>query len=174
MTFSPNTTPSAQKPAKQDTEPDKEQAKRTEAVSLMLKVWTVALVLEVVHLVLSIVLTLLNREELFAQARTTAESAAEKSGQDVSDAFVQIVGYGSVALSSLISLAIVVLLGIMLGFIHKNSKAAGTGRRLWFAFPSTLLSACSSSSSAAPPGRTCRTGSSYSMVPCRSSSAWRP
>ncbi|TRX60343.1 hypothetical protein [Corynebacterium hiratae] len=134
MTFSPNTTPSAQKPTGQNKEPDKEHAKRTESVSLMLKVWTVALVLEVVHLVLSIVLTLLNRDELFAQARKTAESAAEKSGQDVSDAFVQLVGYGSVAFSSLISLAIVVLLGIMLGFIHKNSKAAGTGRRLWFAF----------------------------------------
>lgn len=134
MTFSPNTASSAPKPTGQNKDPDKEQTKRTEAVSLMLKVWTVALVLEVVHLVLSIVLTLLNREELFAQARTTAESAAEKSGQDVSDALVQLVGYGSVAFSSLISLAIVVLLGIMLGFIHKNSKAAGTGRRLWFAF----------------------------------------
>lgn len=134
MTFSPNTASPAKQPTGQDKEPEKEQPKRTEAVSLMLKVWTVALVLEVVHLVLSIVLTLLNREELFAQARTTAESAAEKSGQDVSDALVQLVGYGSVAFSSLISLAIVVLLGIMLGFIHKNSKAAGTGRRLWFAF----------------------------------------
>ncbi|MCL8493348.1 hypothetical protein M5J06_04250 [Corynebacterium sp. B5-R-101] len=134
MTFSPNTASSAQKPVKQDKEPDKEKATRTEAVSLMLKLWAVALVFEVVHLVLSIVLTLLNRDELFAQARTTAESAAEKSGQDVSDALVQLVGYGSVAFSSLISLAIVVLLGIMLGLIHKNSSAAGTGRRLWFAF----------------------------------------
>ena len=123
MTLSPNTAPS-EKPQDKAAK----NHKRTEAVSLMLKVWTVALVLEVVHLILSIVLTLLNREELFAQARTTAESAAEKSGQDVSDALVQLVGYGSVAFSSLISLAIVVMLGIMLGFIHKNSKAAGTGR----------------------------------------------
>ena len=129
MTLSPNTAPSDK--------PQDEVAKnpkRTEAVSLMLKVWTVALVLEAVHLVLSITLTLLNRDELFAQARSTAESAAERSGQEMTDSFVQIVGYGSLVLSSLISLAIVVLLGIMLWMINSNAKAAGTGRRLWFAF----------------------------------------
>lgn len=129
MTLSPNTAPSDK--------PQDEAAKnpkRTEAVSLMLKVWTVALILEAVHLVLSITLTLLNRDELFAQARSTAESAAERSGQEMTDSFVQIVGYGSLVLSSLISLAIVVLLGIMLWMINSNTKAAGTGRRLWFAF----------------------------------------
>ena len=129
MTLSPNTAPSDK--------PQDEVAKnpkRTEAVSLMLKVWIVALMLEAVHLVLSITLTLLNRDELFAQARSTAESAAERSGQEMTDSFVQIVGYGSLVLSSLISLAIVVLLGIMLWMINSNTKAAGTGRRLWFAF----------------------------------------
>ena len=129
MTLSPNTAPS-DKP--QDEAAKK--PKRTEAVSLMLKVWTVALILEAVHLVLSITLTLLNRDELFAQARSTAESAAERSGQEMTDSFVEIVGYGSLVLSSLISLAIVVLLGIMLWMINSNTKAAGTGRRLWFAF----------------------------------------
>ncbi|MGX4760596.1 hypothetical protein ACWJIK_00510 [Corynebacterium minutissimum] len=129
MTLSPNTAPS-DKP--QDEAAKK--PKRTEAVSLMLKVWTVALILEAVHLVLSITLTLLNRDELFAQARSTAESAAERSGQEMTDSFVQIVGYGSLVLSSLISLAIVVLLGVMLWMINSNSTAAGTGRRLWFAF----------------------------------------
>lgn len=129
MTLSPNTAPS-EKPQDGATK----KPKRTEAVSLMLKVWTVALILEAVHLVLSITLTLLNRDELFAQARSTAESAAERSGQEMTDSFVQIVGYGSLVLSSLISLAIVVLLGIMLWMINSNTKAAGTGRRLWFAF----------------------------------------
>ena len=129
MTLSPNTAPS-EKPQDKAAK----NHKRTEAVSLMLKVWTVALILEAVHLVLSITLTLLNRDELFAQARSTAESAAERSGQEMTDSFVQIVGYGSLVLSSLISLAIVVLLGIMLWMINSNAKAAGTGRRLWFAF----------------------------------------
>ncbi|MCG7230139.1 hypothetical protein [Corynebacterium minutissimum] len=129
MTLSPNTAPS-DKPQDETAK----KPKRTEAVSLMLKVWTVALILEAVHLVLSITLTLLNRDELFAQARSTAESAAERSGQEMTDSFVQIVGYGSLVLSSLISLAIVVLLGIMLWMINSNTKAAGTGRRLWFAF----------------------------------------
>lgn len=129
MTLSPNTAPS-EKPQDEAAK----NPKRTEAVSLMLKVWTVALILEAVHLVLSITLTLLNRDELFAQARSTAESAAERSGQEMTDSFVQIVGYGSLVLSSLISLAIVVLLGIMLWMINSNTKAAGTGRRLWFAF----------------------------------------
>ena len=129
MTLSPNTAPS-EKPQDKAAK----NHKRTEAVSLMLKVWTVALILEAVHLVLSITLTLLNRDELFAQARSTAETAAERSGQEMTDSFVQIVGYGSLVLSSLISLAIVVLLGIMLWMINSNTKAAGTGRRLWFAF----------------------------------------
>ena len=129
MTLSPNTAPS-EKPQDKAAK----NHKRTEAVSLMLKVWTVALILEAVHLVLSITLTLLSRDELFAQARSTAESAAERSGQEMTDSFVQIVGYGSLVLSSLISLAIVVLLGIMLWMINSNTKAAGTGRRLWFAF----------------------------------------
>ena len=129
MTLSPNTAPS-EKPQDGATK----KPKRAEAVSLMLKVWNVALILEAVHLVLSITLTLLNREELFAQARSTAESAAERSGQEMTDSFVQIVGYGSLVLSSLISLAIVVLLGVMLWMINSNSTAAGTGRRLWFAF----------------------------------------
>ncbi|MDK8762274.1 hypothetical protein QP922_00335 [Corynebacterium sp. MSK218] len=129
MTLSPNTAPSEKSQDKAA-----KNHKRTEAVSLMLKVWTVALILEAVHLVLSITLTLLNRDELFAQARSTAESAAERSGQEMTDSFVQIVGYGSLVLSSLISLAIVVLLGIMLWMINSNTKAAGTGRRLWFAF----------------------------------------
>lgn len=129
MTLSPNTAPS-EKPQDEAAK----NPKRTEAVSLMLKVWIVALMLEAVHLVLSITLTLLNREELFAQARSTAESAAERSGQEMTDSFVEIVGYGSLVLSSLISLAIVVLLGIMLWMINSNTKAAGTGRRLWFAF----------------------------------------
>jgi len=129
VTLSPNTAPS-EKPQDKAAK----NHKRTEAVSLMLKVWTVALILEAVHLVLSITLTLLNRDELFAQARSTAESAAERSGQEMTDSFVQIVGYGSLVLSSLISLAIVVLLGIMLWMINSNTKAAGTGRRLWFAF----------------------------------------
>ncbi|QRP97464.1 hypothetical protein I6J72_09840 [Corynebacterium sp. FDAARGOS 1242] len=129
MTLSPNTAPSDKPQDKAAKNP-----KRTEAVFLMLKVWIVALMLEAVHLVLSITLTLLNRDELFAQARSTAESAAERSGQEMTDSFVQIVGYGSLVLSSLISLAIVVLLGIMLWMINSNTKAAGTGRRLWFAF----------------------------------------
>ena len=129
MTLSPNTAPSDKTQDEAAKNP-----KRTEAVSLMLKVWTVALMLEAVHLVLSVTLTLLNRDELFAQARSTAESAAERSGQEMTDSFVQIVGYGSLVLSSLISLAIVVLLGVMLWMINSNSTAAGTGRRLWFAF----------------------------------------
>ena len=100
----------------------------------MIKVWLCALILEAVHLILSVVLTMFNRSELFAQAEETAEQAAQSTGQELSDSFVQLVAYGSVAFSSFISLAIVVLLGIMLGLLNTNSSAAGTGRRLWFAF----------------------------------------
>lgn len=125
-------TPNSALPAKAEKEPKK--GKRTEAVALMIKVWLCALILEAVHLILSVVLTMFNRSELFAQAEETAEQAAQSTGQELSDSFVQLVAYGSVAFSSFISLAIVVLLGIMLGLLNSNSSAAGTGRRLWFAF----------------------------------------
>ncbi|PZO98233.1 MAG: hypothetical protein DI609_11215 [Corynebacterium urealyticum] len=125
-------TPNSALPAKAEKEPKK--GKRTEAVALMIKVWLCALILEAVHLILSVVLTMFNRSELFAQAEETAEQAAQSTGQELSDSFVQLVAYGSVAFSSFISLAIVVLLGIMLGLLNTNSSAAGTGRRLWFAF----------------------------------------
>ena len=125
-------TPNSALPAKAEKEPKK--GKRTEAVALMIKVWLCALILDAVHLILSVVLTMFNRSELFAQAEETAEQAAQSTGQELSDSFVQLVAYGSVAFSSFISLAIVVLLGIMLGLLNTNSSAAGTGRRLWFAF----------------------------------------
>lgn len=125
-------TPNSALPAKAEKEPKK--GKRTEAVALMIKVWLCALILEAVHLILSVVLTMFNRSELFAQAEETAEQAAQSTGQELSDSFVQLVAYGAVAFSSFISLAIVVLLGIMLGLLNSNSSAAGTGRRLWFAF----------------------------------------
>ena len=125
-------TPNSALPAKAEKEPKK--GKRTEAVALMIKVWLCALILEAVHLILSVVLTMFNRSELFAQAEETAEQAAQSTGQELSDSFVQLVAYGSVAFSSFISLAIVVLLGIMLWLLNTNSSAAGTGRRLWFAF----------------------------------------
>ncbi|WP_408932102.1 hypothetical protein ACKFRM_01540 [Corynebacterium sp. YSMAA1_1_D6] len=125
-------TPNSALPTQAEKEPKK--GKRTEAVALMIKVWLCALILEAVHLILSVVLTMFNRSELFAQAEETAEQAAQSTGQELSDSFVQLVAYGAVAFSSFISLAIVVLLGIMLGLLNSNSSAAGTGRRLWFAF----------------------------------------
>ncbi|WP_049159093.1 hypothetical protein [Corynebacterium striatum] len=140
MTFpapqSPQQTPqaptAAQAPqAPQAPQPEKE---RPEAVSLMLKLWAGALGFEVIHRILNVVMTLLNRSVLFAEARKTAEEAAKDSGQEISDSLISIIGYGSVAFSSLISLVIIVVLAVMLYLLNKNKKSAGTGRRLWFAF----------------------------------------
>ncbi|TXS61684.1 hypothetical protein CHU71_11585 [Corynebacterium sp. LK14] len=140
MTFpapqSPQQTPqaptAAQAPqAPQAPQPEKE---RPEAVSLMLKLWAGALGFEVIHQILNVVMTLLNRSVLFAEARKTAEEAAKDSGQEISDSLISIIGYGSVAFSSLISLVIIVVLAVMLYLLNKNKKSAGTGRRLWFAF----------------------------------------
>lgn len=114
--------------------PPQAPKERTEAVNLMLKLWAGTLALEVIHQILNLVMTLLNRSVLFAQARQTAEEAAQDSGQKVSDSLIEVIGYGSVAFSSVLSLVIIVVLAVMLHLLNKGGKAAATGRRLWFAF----------------------------------------
>lgn len=103
-----------------------------ESVALLIKVWGAAIILELIHQVLNIVLTLLNKEALLATAR---ETASRREGADaLSETMVQFTAYGSVVVSSIISLAIIILLTVMLWFVHKHHKYAGTGRRMLFAF----------------------------------------
>ncbi|MEX3516842.1 hypothetical protein VVR26_05170 [Corynebacterium camporealensis] len=105
-------------------------AKRPETVQLLLQVWLAVVVLECVHQVLGVALTLFNREALLGAARTTAEDA----GENLSDSVIEVAAYGSLALSTVISLIIIAILAWMLRILANNTKRAATARRLWFVF----------------------------------------
>ncbi|MDO5033109.1 hypothetical protein [Corynebacterium sp.] len=107
---------------------------RPESVQNMLLMWLGVVAGEALHLIFSVVMSVLNRNQLMAQARQTAEDAAKEGEEAMSDAMVSAIGYGSLALSTLISLSILVLLSVMLWLLRKNGKSAGMARRLWFFF----------------------------------------
>lgn len=110
--------------------PEASEAKRPETVQLLLQVWLAVVILEVVHQLLGGGLTLFNREALLGAARTTAQEA----GENLPDAVIEMTAYGSLVLSTVISLIIIAILAWMLRVLAKNTKRAATARRLWFVF----------------------------------------
>lgn len=103
---------------------------RPEAVQYMLVVWLFAVIVEFFHQLLSIALALLNSEQLFAAARQTASNRET----ELSDAMVNLVAYGSLGLTSVLSFVIIGILAYLLSLLAKNHKHAGLARRMWFAF----------------------------------------
>ncbi|MGO2425224.1 hypothetical protein [Corynebacterium flavescens] len=138
--LSPPTSPknssqnSSQNPSQGAPQGQEDQSKRTETVSLLIVVWLVALVAEFVHQCLSVIASLLNRDQLLAQAREQAADTLAGTGQDLSDSLIQSAAYGSIILSALFSFAIIAVLAWMLWSFNKPTKRAGTARRLWFFF----------------------------------------
>lgn len=103
--------------------------KRPEAVQYMLIMWLAVIILETFHQLVSVALSLLNSDQLLAAARrATSENDA------LPDVSVRIAAYGSVALSALIAFAIIGLLAYFLYQLANNTKRAGVGRRMLFAF----------------------------------------
>ncbi|MDK8679704.1 hypothetical protein [Corynebacterium accolens] len=110
-------------------------SKRPETVVYMLWLWLGVVVGETVHQILNVVLTLLNHDVLMAQAKQMVESASVgEDGEEVSDSFIEMAAYGSVALSAAIAIGVLVLLLFLLKSLAEPSKRAGTSRRIWFAF----------------------------------------
>ncbi|MDK4233389.1 hypothetical protein [Corynebacterium accolens] len=110
-------------------------SKRPETVVYMLWLWLGVVVGETVHQILNVVLTLLNHDVLMAQAKQMVESASGgEDGEEVSDSFIEMAAYGSVALSAAIAIGVLVLLLFLLKSLAEPSKRAGTSRRIWFAF----------------------------------------
>lgn len=110
-------------------------SKRPETVVYMLWLWLGVVVGETVHQILNVVLTLLNHDVLMAQAKQMVESASGgEDGEEVSDSFIEMAAYGSVALSAAIAVGVLVLLLFLLKSLAGPSKRAGTSRRIWFAF----------------------------------------
>jgi hypothetical protein len=101
----------------------------------MLWLWLGVVAGETVHQILNVVLTLLNHDVLMAQAKQMVESASGgEDGEEVSDSFIEMAAYGSVALSAAIAIGVLVLLLFLLKSLAGPSKRAGTSRRIWFAF----------------------------------------
>ncbi|MER0087256.1 hypothetical protein ABRP86_00670 [Corynebacterium sp. KPL3927] len=110
-------------------------AKRPETVVYMLWLWLGVVAGETVHQILNVVLTLLNHDVLMAQAKQMVESTSGgEDGEEVSDSFIEMAAYGSVALSAAIAVGVLVLLLFLLKSLAGPSKRAGTSRRIWFAF----------------------------------------
>lgn len=110
-------------------------SKRPETVVYMLWLWLGVVAGETVHQILNVVLTLLNHDVLMAQAKQMVESASGgEDGEEVSDSFIEMAAYGSVALSAAIAIGVLVLLLFLLKSLAGPSKRAGTSRRIWFAF----------------------------------------
>ncbi|MCT1410838.1 hypothetical protein [Corynebacterium accolens] len=113
----------------------KDSSKRPETVVYMLWLWLGVVAGETVHQILNVVLTLLNHDVLMAQAKQMVESASGgEDGEEVSDSFIEMAAYGSVALSAAIAIGVLVLLLFLLKSLADPSKRAGTSRRIWFAF----------------------------------------
>lgn len=113
----------------------KDSSKRPETVVYMLWLWLGVVAGETVHQILNVVLTLLNHDVLMAQAKQMVESASVgEDGEEVSDSFIEMAAYGSVALSAAIAIGVLVLLLFLLKSLAEPSKRAGTSRRIWFAF----------------------------------------
>lgn len=118
--------PAPTPPAKDDKPAD---AKRPESAQLLINVMGGALILEFIHQVFSFILAVLNFDVLKATAkRTVGEESA------FSDTLINLTAWGSLAMTTLISLVIIAVLASMVWLFNKQSKHAGTARRMLFIF----------------------------------------
>lgn len=106
-----------------------EKTKRPESVGLLLRVWFLVGVGELVHQILQITLSYLNRDALVAALR-----ASMKDQVDYPEALLDVSANIAIFGSALMFMAVIGLLMFMLTRIAKQHKWAGTARRMWFAF----------------------------------------
>ena len=123
-------TPNPQPSGRVQQRPPKGETKRPETIQLMLKMWLLAAILEAVHQVTTIGLSLTNADVLI----TTARKQLEEAEQPMAEAVAPVIGYGSIFIGALIAFAVVGLLIWMLHILRTKGKRAGMARRIWFAF----------------------------------------
>ena len=95
-----------------------------EAVRLMLACWAVMIGGELIHQILTVVMTVLDPAPL----RESAKEAAK--GQELSDAMLNLGIYGSVVLMALIQLLILAGFVVALRMVANRGKRAAAARRL--------------------------------------------
>lgn len=121
-------------PAKGDEDGQGKDAKgplagKPESVQLLIKVMGGAVILEFIHQIFSFILAIVNFDVLRATAKRTIGEDSQ-----LSDTLINLTAWGSLALTTLISLTIIGLLAVMLRLLYKKSKHAGTARRMLFVF----------------------------------------
>ena len=121
-------------PAKGDEDGQGKDAKgplagKPESVQLLIKIMGGAVILEFIHQIFSFILAIVNFDVLRATAKRTIGEDSQ-----LSDTLINLTAWGSLALTTLISLTIIGLLAVMLWLLYKKSKHAGTARRMLFVF----------------------------------------
>lgn len=104
-------------------------AGKPESVQLLIKIMGGAVILEFIHQIFSFILAIVNFDVLRATAKRTIGEDSQ-----LSDTLINLTAWGSLALTTLISLTIIGLLAVMLRLLYKKSKHAGTARRMLFVF----------------------------------------
>lgn len=109
-------------------QPDPHGKKGTppESVRFMLTCWAVMIAGELLHQILTVVVTVLDPAAL----RESAKQAAEGRGEELSDAMLTFGIYGSVVLMALIQLVILGVFAYALRTVAKRGKWAANARRL--------------------------------------------
>lgn len=99
---------------------------------LLARVWGLVLLADVLHEVVSVVMTLMDTGPLKAAAREMAEN--QGGGVELSDSMLDAVAYLGVGFSFLIALGVVGLLWWMLTLLRKGHKWAPVARRITMIF----------------------------------------
>lgn len=116
----------------QDAAGPKGPKKRPEAVQLMIWVWLVAAGGELVHQVLQVILSLLNRDVFVASLRATLKERDEAGNYP--DAVLHLAANLYIVGTAVLFIVIIGGLVFMLLRLARQEKSAGMARRLWFAF----------------------------------------
>lgn len=106
--------------------PNGKKDSQPESVRLMLACWAVMIAGELLHQILTVVVTVLDPAAL----RESAKQAAEGRGEELSDAMLTFGMYGSVVLMALIQLTILGVFTYALRTVAKRGKWAANARRL--------------------------------------------
>lgn len=101
--------------------------RRPEAVQLAIGAWALALLGELIHQILQIVMSLIDPAELLAVARESAD-------EGMSETAINLSVYGSIVIMALINVLILIGLTVALRFYATRHRLADGARRLLMVF----------------------------------------
>ncbi|WPF66397.1 MULTISPECIES: hypothetical protein [unclassified Corynebacterium] len=105
---------------------------RPESISLLARVWGLVLGAELLHQVLSVVMTLMDTSALKAATKEIAET--QGVGEEIPESLLTTATYLGVSLSGMIAIGIVALLTWLLRVLHTGHKWAPAARRVTMIF----------------------------------------